>query len=53
MVDFFQENKVAVLAHGIIKENTVPLADIDRAIKRKEKFEQAPETHSYQRSKNE
>ena len=49
---FFHENKAAVLAHGIIKERIVPPADIDQAIKRREKFELAPETHSYQRSKN-
>ncbi len=49
---FFHENKAAVLAHGIIKEKIVPPADIDQAIKRREKFELAPETHSYQRSRN-
>lgn len=49
---FFHENKAAVLAHGIIKERVVPPADIDKAVQRSLKFEQAPSTHSYQRSKN-
>lgn len=49
---FFHEKKAAVLAHGMIKERIVPPTDIDQAIKRREKFEQAPENHSYQRSRN-
>ena len=49
---FFHENKAAVLAHGIVKERIVPPADIDKAIKRRQKFEQDPETHSYQRSRD-
>lgn len=49
---FFYENKAAVLAHGIVKEKIVPSADIERAVERKKKFEKAPETHTYQRSKD-
>jgi len=49
---FFYENKAAVLAHGIVKERIVPPADIDKAVKRRKKFEQDPETHSYQRSRD-
>jgi phage-related protein len=49
---FFHENKAAVLAHGIIKERVVPPTDIDKAVERRKKFEQAPSTHSYQRSRN-
>ena len=49
---FCHKNKAAVLAHGIIKERIVPPADIDKAVERRKKFEQAPETHSYQRSRN-
>jgi hypothetical protein len=44
---FFYENNAAILAHGIIKEKVVPSAEIERAIKRRKKFEQAPEIHSY------
>ena len=49
---FFHENKAAVLAHAIIKEKIVPPTDIDKAIKRREKFEQNPEIHSYKRNRN-
>ena len=49
---FFYENKAAVLAHGIVKEKIVPPADIGRAVERKKKFEEAPETHTYQRSRD-
>jgi hypothetical protein len=49
---FFHENQAAVLAVGIIKEKKVPPADIDKAIECRKQFEQNPEIHSYQRSKN-
>jgi hypothetical protein len=39
---------VAILAHGIVKERRVPSQDIDRAIGRKQAFEDDPEGHSYQ-----
>lgn len=44
---FFYGNQAAVLSHGIIKEQAVPPKEIDRAIKRKKKFEQNPEAHTY------
>ncbi len=44
---FFYGNQAAVLSHGIIKEQAVPPKEIDRAIKRKKKFEQDPEAHTY------
>ena len=44
---FFHGNAVAVLSHGIMKEREVPPKEIDRAIERKHKFEQAPEAHTY------
>jgi phage-related protein len=49
---FFHGDTAAVLAHGIVKEKRVPPAEIDLAITLKEKFEQNPETHSYQRSRS-
>ena len=49
---FFYGNKATVLAVGVIKEKRVPPAEIDKAVERRKKFEQDPQTHSYQRSKN-
>ena len=45
---FFHERAAAVLAHGIVKERRVPPEEIDRAIVRKQKFEQNPKQHTYQ-----
>lgn len=44
---FFYGTKIAVLAHGIIKERAVPPKEIDRAVERRRKFERAPTTHTY------
>ena len=46
---FFSGRNIAVLGHSIIKKTSaVPKKDIDLAIKRKKKFEQNPEQHTYQ-----
>lgn len=45
---FFHGQNVAVVAHGLTKEKSVPAVDIDRAIERKQKFERAPEKHTFQ-----
>jgi phage-related protein len=46
---FFSGKNIAVLSHSIIKKTSaVPKKDIDLAIKRKKKFEQNPEQHTYQ-----
>jgi len=46
---FFYGQNVAILAHGIIKEQSaVPDNEIDQAIKRKQKFVENPEAHTYQ-----
>lgn len=37
----------AVLSHGIIKEDIVPPIEIDKAIQRRENFEENPEIHTY------
>ena len=50
---FFSDSKAAILSHGIIKERVVPPRDIDIAIKRRDKFEQAPDKYTYQRNQNE
>ena len=46
---FFHGQNVAVLSHGIIKKGSaVPVHEIEQAIKRKEKFGENPEAHTYQ-----
>ena len=47
---FFSGRNVVVVSHGIVKESEVPEMEINRAIRRKQSFEAAPETHSYRRS---
>lgn len=45
---FFHGKVAAVLAHGLVKERVVPSRDIDEAMKRKQRFERDPGTHTYQ-----
>jgi phage-related protein len=46
---FFHGQNVAILSHGIIKEQSaVPDVEIEQAIKRKQKFIEDPEAHTYQ-----
>ena len=40
---------IAVLAHGITKEDNVPDVEIDIALKRKAKFQKYPEVHTYEK----
>ncbi|HUT93819.1 MAG TPA: type II toxin-antitoxin system RelE/ParE family toxin [Thermoguttaceae bacterium] len=40
---FYHGQDVAILAHGLTKKKRVPPADIERAIERKQRYEQAPE----------
>ncbi len=42
---FFHGKNVALLAHGLTKEIKVPSGEIDRAIKRKERYENEPAKH--------
>lgn len=44
---FFHGQNVAVLAHAMAKAKEVPDADIERALRRKDAFEAAPERHTY------
>ena len=44
---FFHGRNVAVLAHSLTKEDAIPTADIERALKRKGLFAQDPERHTY------
>jgi len=45
---FFHQRQVAILAHSLTKEDTIPVADIERAIKRKNLFESNPRKHIYE-----
>ena len=45
---FFYGREAAVLGHGIVKEDVVPDADIDRALERKVRFEKDPAAHTYE-----
>ncbi len=43
---FFHGSNVAILAHSLVKEKEVPDVDIERAIKRKRRFEANREKHT-------
>jgi hypothetical protein len=45
---FFHERQVAILAHSLTKEDSVPAVEIERAIKRKQLFESNPRKHTYE-----
>lgn len=42
---FYHGQNVAVLVHSLTKEKRIPPADIERAVERKQRYEQAPEKH--------
>ena len=45
---FFHGNIAAVLSHGLVKERRVPSKEINKAIQRKQKFEQNPERYTWE-----
>lgn len=45
---FFRDQDSAVLAHALTKEGEIPESDIDRAIRRKQAFDQDPRRHTYE-----
>ena len=47
MLYFFHE-RMAVISHGLTKENVVPDADVDLAITRKGRSTQDPQRHTYE-----
>jgi phage-related protein len=49
---FFFHNQIAVISHGLKKEDVVPTREIDLAIARHKQFKQAPEKHTYQETSN-
>ncbi len=42
-----EEARIVVVAHGLMKEQAVPDAEIDRAVERKRRFEAHPERHTF------
>ena len=44
---FFHGRNVAIVAHGMTKEDVVHPADIERALRRKAAFEANPKKHTY------
>lgn len=44
---FFHKDDIAVLSNGLVKEAKVPAGEIEIAVRRKDKFEQDPEAHTY------
>ena len=44
---FFHARGLAILGHALTKEDKVPEADIERALRRKKAFEANPVKHSY------
>ncbi len=43
---FFDKNVYAVVSHGFTKDRQVPPREIEKAIERKQKFQQKPEQHT-------
>lgn len=46
---FFHGRDVAIVAHGLTKEDVVPRSDLERAIARKRAYEDDPDLHTYVR----
>ncbi|MDY0166185.1 MAG: type II toxin-antitoxin system RelE/ParE family toxin [Thermoguttaceae bacterium] len=44
---YFFHNQMAVVSHGLTKENIVPDRDIDLALSRSMQFKHDPERHTY------
>jgi phage-related protein len=47
MLCFFHGRAMAVLSHGVVKEDRVPLIEIDRAAARKCQFDRDPTRHTF------
>ena len=48
MLYFFHGREVVVLAHALTKEDEIPRADIERALKRMKLFKTNPKAHTYE-----
>jgi len=49
---FFHGRGLAILGHALAKEDRVPNADIERALRRKKAFEADPLRHSFSEEEN-
>jgi hypothetical protein len=49
----FRMCHLAILGHALTKEDKVPKADIERAIRRRKAFEASPSAHSYSEEEKE
>ena len=47
MLYFFRGKAFVVVSHGLVKEETVPPKEIDRAVERKRKFESDPASRAF------
>lgn len=47
MLYFFHGKAATVVSHGLVKERRVPPKEIDKATKRKKKFEADPQKHTH------
>ncbi len=47
IIYFFHGKAVAVLIHGLTKEARIDAADIERARRRRQQFENDPEAHTH------
>ncbi len=47
MLYFFHKNVAAVISHGLVKEDSVPAKEIERALQRKRTFDAKPKRHTY------
>jgi phage-related protein len=45
---FFHGREVAILAHSLTKQDSIPAVEIERAIRRKTIFESNPRKHTYE-----
>lgn len=45
---FFHGRNVAILAHSLTKEDSIPSVDVERALRRKRLFERNPKAHTYE-----
>ena len=48
MLYFFHGRTAIVVSHGLIKERVVPPKEIDRAVKRRERYLANPDAHTFE-----
>jgi phage-related protein len=50
---FFHGSEAVVVSHGLIKERSVPVVEIERAIRRMKRFQTNPQNHTFIPAKGE